>query len=304
MEKDLEKAKISAEVASQAKSEFIANISHDIRTPMTGILGLIQELINSADDMQTALCNSLITDEKRLILFNQLIEKVKENGQLVFGSADELTQLLNDILETIRLESGKVAEVTESFNFRELILHNIDLLQPLANHRKIDLISEIEDNIPIYFSGLRNYLDRTVLNLLSNALKFTEKGFVKIKVEMHAGKQKNFHPGDQIKLKISVQDTGIGIPNDKFEIIFEHFSRLTPSYQGIYKGAGLGLYTVKKYIESMHATITVESKIGEGSCFMINLPLTVSDHSDREKYHLKIQRSKKISVSKLQRKQI
>ncbi len=156
-------------------------------------------------------------------------------------------------------------------------------MHPIAHHKNLDFSSEIDEAIPAYFSGLRSYIDRTLLNLLSNALKFTKKGSVKLKIETLNKPNTSYRVGDKINLKISVKDTGIGIPEDKFTTIFEHFSRLTPSYQGLYKGAGLGLYTVKRYIEAMQADIKLESMLGKGSCFTISLPLSVSDHSDREK---------------------
>ena len=290
-EEDLRKAKLAADAANQAKTEFIANMSHDIRTPLTGILGLIQEIINIADDtqasvQQSSLANDTKIKEKYLSLLNQLhqlIEKIQEDGQLLIGATDELLQLLNEILETMRLESGKTTEHAESFDLRDLMEHNIELMQPVARHKQLQLSCEIDDCIPTYFSGLRSYLDRTLLNLLSNALKFTHEGFVKAKVQLLSNNHLTYNFGDTVELKISVQDSGIGIPEDKFETIFEHFSRLTSSYQGVYKGAGLGLYTVKRYIDAMQAMIKVESELGKGTCFIITLPLTVSNHSDREK---------------------
>lgn len=301
MEENLRQAKKAAETANEAKSEFIANMSHDIRTPLTGILGLIQEIINIADDTQISLqqasfANDIPIEEKYVFSLDQLqrlIEKAREDGQLLIGATDELLQLLNEILETMRLESGKTIETVESFDFRELIKHNIELMRPVAHHKGLELSCELDERIPIYLSGLRNYLDRTLLNLLSNALKFTNQGFVRIQVQLLSKKHLTYQLGDKIDLKISVHDSGIGIPEDKFESIFEHFSRLTPSYQGLYKGAGLGLYTVKHYIEAMHADIKVESKVGKGTSFIIILPLTVSDHSDREKQSYRMPKTDK-----------
>nr|MBA2650639.1 PAS domain-containing protein [Tatlockia sp.] len=288
MEKALYQSKLAAEAANQAKSEFIANMSHDIRTPLTGIIGMTQEIFNAADDIRPTLQQASLEDEalsqnKYLPLLRQIVDTVQEDSQLLIGATDELLELCNEILETMQLESGHCPEEAESFNLHDLIKHNISLLQPAASHRKLSLSSDIDKQIPTYFSGLRNYLDRTILNLLSNALKFTETGFVKIKVRLINEFDLTFKPGDSLTLEISVEDSGMGIPKDKFETIFEHFSRLTPSYQGMYKGAGLGLYTVKRYIEAMNATIEVHSEVDKGTCFTVTLPLTVSDHSDREK---------------------
>ena len=306
IEKELHQAKFAAEAASKAKSEFIANMSHDIRTPITGIIGLIQELINLADDTLVSLQQTPINDNldrmkvtSQRALLHHLVEKVQEDGQLLLGATDELLQLLNEILETMRLESGKASEQSESFNLWELIEHNIELMLPIARHKKLNLTCEIDDNIPLYFSGLRHYLDRSLLNLLSNALKFTDKGFVKIKVQRIGYRPIVLQKGCQITLKITVADSGVGIPEDKFETIFEHFSRLTSSYHGLYKGAGLGLYTVKHYISAMKAEIKLESEVGKGTCFIITLPLVVSDHSDHEKISIRHPKYRNSSVIQL-----
>ncbi|WP_156812580.1 PAS domain-containing sensor histidine kinase [Legionella tunisiensis] len=282
-------AKRAAEAANQAKSEFIANMSHDIRTPLSGIIGMSQELLNVADNARSLLQQApadanTASPKDYLPLLKEMTETVQENSQLLIRATDQLLELCNKILETMRLESGYQPEEVESFNLRDLVQHNIEFLQPVAFHKKLKLSFDIETSIPTYFSGLRNYLDRTLLNLLSNALKFTNSGFVKINVKSLNERDSSYLPGDKMNLQLLIEDSGIGIPEDKFETIFEHFSRLTPAYQGLYKGAGLGLYTVKRYIEAMHATINIESEVGKGTCFIITLPLHVSDHSDREKY--------------------
>ncbi|MBA2651053.1 MAG: PAS domain-containing sensor histidine kinase [Tatlockia sp.] len=268
MEKELHQAKIAAEAANHAKSEFIANMSHDLRTPLTGIIGMTQEMFNTADDIRP-LIEQATGDEKAasqnnyFTLLKHIVETVQEDSQLLIGATDELLELCNEILETMRLESGHKPIDAESFNLQDLIKRNISLLQPTAAHKKLSLSYEIDKLIPTYFCGLRNYLDRTLLNLLSNALKFTETGFVKLKVKLVDDSHSTYQTGESLIVEITVEDSGMGIPKDKFETIFEHFSRLTPSYQGMYKGAGLGLYTVKRYIEAMNATIEVDSEIEE-----------------------------------------
>ncbi len=276
-------AKKAAEAANQAKSEFIANMSHDIRTPLTGIIGMTQEMFNVADDIRPMLEKEAVPEDKYFTLLKHIVDTVQEDSQLLIGATDELLELCNEILETMRLESGHSPEEAESFSLEALVKRNISLLQPAASHKKLTLSYEMNPQIPTYFSGLRNYLDRTLLNLISNALKFTDTGFVKVKVTLLEDSHSTHCSGERLSLQIVVEDSGMGIPKDKFETIFEHFSRLTPSYEGMYKGAGLGLYTVKRYIEAMNATIEVDSEVGKGTRFIITLPLIVSNHSDREK---------------------
>ncbi|MDA0698059.1 MAG: response regulator [Proteobacteria bacterium] len=293
MENDLLCAKEAAESSNKAKSEFIANMSHDLRTPITGILGLAQELLYQTEDIQAPL-NELhhehtsVADNQSLSLLSEFIETVKENSGLLMGTTDELLQFCNEILETSRLDSGHGSANNESFNVRELVEHNIELLQSAAHHKKLFLHYEIDEQIPVYLHGLREYLDRTLLNLLSNALKFTEQGGVTLQLNLLNPAQSPYQPGDTIELEIVVEDSGIGIPSDKFETIFEHFSRLTSSYEGIYKGSGLGLYTVKRYVDAMKATIRVESTVGEGSRFIIKAPWIVCNHADRIKSSVRL----------------
>lgn len=284
IEADLIVTKEQAESASRTKSEFIANMSHSIRTPLAGILGMTQDMLNAVDEVGSSLQQSYFQknsfNNDHLALMDKLIKIVHQDSQMLMGAADELLNLFNEILEMVRLESGKPSEDTESFNLRELIEHNIELLLPVAMHKKLDLKYAIDQNVPAYLHGFRNYLNRSLLNLIGNALKFTETGWVNVSVKLLSST--NYYLGDTIKLEIIVEDTGIGIPKDKIKVIFEHFSRLTSSYQGIYKGAGLGLYTVQQYVSVMNGeAIRVESEFGKGSRFILRLPFVVSDHSDR-----------------------
>lgn len=246
MQRDLEKAKEAAEAASIAKSEFIANMSHDIRTPITGILGLAQSLKDHSENVTN-----------------------QEDAQLLIGSAEELLSLLNEVIEVVQIESKEIESNKENFDLKTLIEHNIQLLKPALRHKNIKFNDKFNLDVPRYLYGNRAYLDRILLNLLSNAIKFTDQGSVSLITELKERNQ------DQILLQITVADTGIGIPKDKQEIIFEHFSRLTPSYTGLYKGHGLGLYTVKRYLEAMKGTIEVNSEINKGSQFIITIPFAI-----------------------------
>ncbi len=264
--------------ASQAKSEFIANMSHDLRTPMTGVMGMLSELKHLINETDAAVAHS---DQKTTDSVKSITATMREYVRIAKNSADELLTMFNDILETVRLESGKVDEKPEHFELAAIVNKNIDLLQSTANHKHLKLKNRIDSTVPKYLYGLRRLLNRILVNLLSNALKFTEKGSVSINVSVNT-KKSSSTCGEEALLRFSVEDTGIGIPSDKFDTIFEHFSRLTSSYQGVYKGSGLGLYAVKNYISIMNGRIWVESMIGKGSRFIMELPFTVSDHSDAE----------------------
>ncbi len=283
---------IKAEANSKAKSEFIANMSHDLRTPITGILGMVQDMLNTADSAKESLGQN---DSKSL---KNMIETVQRDGYYLIGATDELLQLCNEILEVVQLESGKFEGRIESFDLRCLIKHNVELLQPVARHKKLQLSYSIDASVPQYFSGYRIYLDRVLLNLISNALKFTEEGSVKIIIKLLRQIDIPVAVGKEVNLQIVVEDTGVGIPEDKYEKIFEHFSRLTPSYEGLYKGAGLGLYTVKRYIEAMSGIINVSSELNKGACFTVVVPFKVSDHTDERKQSVRPQKMKKLTVKK------
>lgn len=270
-EEELTLANKKANAASQAKSEFIANMSHDIRTPITGIIGMAQDLLNITKETKTYLKKTKITSTKEWSkVTNNLTKHVENDSHILMSSVDQLLNLCNEILEITRLEKGFSGK-TESFNLMELINNNIELLIPVAKHKKIKLIANIDKKTPIYLIGLRTYLDRSLLNLISNALKFTEKGTVKVSAKL----EKKISKNDIALIEITVEDTGIGIPEDKFGTIFEHFSRLTPAYEGVYQGFGLGLYTVKRYIEAMKGKIYVSSKQNIGSCFKIKVPFQI-----------------------------
>lgn len=278
MEKALRKAKEAAEVGNKVKTEFIANMSHDIRTPIAGMLGMVQDLLNVAEEAKSS-SNSPIPN---------IVEIVSRDAELLMGATYELLQLCNEILEVVRLESGKKAERLESFDLRELIQHNVELLQPVAHHKKIKLFSEVNESVPQYIEGMRIYLDRILLNLISNALKFTETGFVKVSLNFPNKGVSSHQIGDTVILEITIEDSGIGIPNDKFDMLFENFSRLTPSYEGLYKGAGLGLYTVKRYVDAMNGTIKVISEVGKGTSFIVSTPFIISDHAERPEVSVRL----------------
>lgn len=269
---ELKEAQEMAEVANQAKSAFIANMSHDLRTPMTGVLGMLNGLQYAAADARVAMASN---QSKAEYLLADLVKRVEECAGTAKQAATSLTQLLNDILDNVELESGQSKEIVEEFNLDQLVQSVLSVLKPVAENKKLILSAEVVDGTPSEFKGLTQSLRRVLMNLISNGLKFTAKGSVEVTVGL-ANPSEELKIGKLATLKLQVCDTGIGIPEDKFDEIFGHFSRLTPSYEGKHKGLGLGLYAVKNYVESMQGRIEISSEVGSGSCFTVLLPLEVT----------------------------
>jgi two-component system aerobic respiration control sensor histidine kinase ArcB len=237
-------AKKKAEDSNRAKMNFIQNMEHDIRTPFAGIYSITSILV------------SMETDPEKM-KFLSAIEK----------SSKELLDYCNGIIELVRIESGKLEEPNGPVNLRNIIQSVINMEIAPALHKKIDLLAEYSDDLPEKIVSNSLNLQRILVNLVSNAVKFTDKGYVKILVTV----EKYL---DQInKVIIRVEDTGKGIPADKYDYIFERFTRLTPSNGGTYKGTGLGLSVVKYLVEELQGTIELTSMVGQGSVFTCTFPL-------------------------------
>ena len=244
MEQELLKAKEKAELASQAKSEFLMNMSHDIRTPLNGILGFAQLLeAEEADPIK------------------------KENLGYILQSTRRLIKLLNEILDTSYIEEGMPLEFVE-FNSRDLFNDLAELMQSELRRKNLELVLEYDEDVPIKLIGDKKRLDKILINLLSNAIKFTEAGTITISVSILED------TNTAVNLKIAVKDMGIGIPQDKFEVIYDKFTRLTSSYRGVYPGSGLGLYIVKRFVNDLNGELMVESELGKGSTFVCIIPFT------------------------------
>ena len=274
-EKELIQAKELSEVANNAKTEFIANMSHDLKTPMTGLMGTLDNLLYAVKDGRASLQSQSSKEQLESVL-NDILDKIEQDASLAKESASKLNQLHSDILDNVELESGENKETVSEFNLNDLIQSLVSLQKPAALNKNLVLTAEVEEATPCYLKGLTHSLNRTLMNLMSNAIKFTKTGSIQVVVGVADCAQKDsFHPGETVNLKIQVKDTGIGIPSDKFDDIFEKFTRLTSSYKGLYKGLGLGLYAVKKYVASMRGEISVESQLNKGTCFTLFVSFTV-----------------------------
>ena len=240
---DLEKAMRTALAASQAKSEFLANMSHELRTPMNGLLGMLEVVLDSP-----------LNTEQR------------DELEIAQRSAYALLALLNDILDLSKIEAGKMMIENIPYDVRTVLEDCVKSFQARAAQKKIALHFEIDPHAPSKVIGDPLRVRQIAANLLSNALKFTERGWVCLRL---AGVEGGLAPAE---MNIAVSDTGAGIEADKLTAIFEKFTQADGSITRKYGGTGLGLAITKRLVEMQGGRVQVESKVGNGSTFTITLP--------------------------------
>jgi len=269
MEVELVEAKERSDRANEAKNQFLANVSHELRTPLNGILGF----------------TSVLGHEKLKAKQKQFVDQIDK-------SAHSLLRIVNDILDITAIEAGHLKLYEENFSLRTELEEVLTILRPMALRKGLRLEAAVDDEVNDNLCGDPNRLRQIISNLLSNALKYTEEGFVRIHLREVAKRD------DRVVLFCDVEDSGVGIAKESLESIFDNFTRVEGFETRHNEGMGLGLAIVRNLLQQMGGRMMVSSEPGEGSCFSFELPFKLG--SEPVKGHAK-EKTPELDISELQR---
>ncbi len=240
--------------ASETKTNFLANMSHEIRTPMNAILGMDEMILREAKDN----------------------EKITKYASDIKSAGNMLLSIINDILDLSKIESGKAELVVSDFEICSVVNDLTNIVKKKAEDKGLEFSFNAAEDIPVRFNGDEIRTRQIMLNIINNAVKYTDSGFVKVSLDMAwSGEVHNISEGDRVTLKFTVADTGIGIKESDVAKLFQPFDRLEETKNRNIEGTGLGLSIAGTYVELMGGHIDVESVYGEGSTFTVYMPMTV-----------------------------